>query len=147
MNGQRRSVSIICLLFVLASAGGARSQESAPARSSLLFSTGEVAEIQRALSEVGKTVTPVQAEADAAAPIPNVYVSAVAQYGRGRWTVWANGYRIAPGRQAPEFTVLAVLDDDRVVISVPGDRPARFTLQPHQTWLAASDSVVEGIVP
>jgi len=142
----------LVLLLLAASAGFAQTPpaDTAPGkRSSLLFTAGEQAAILKALSEVGRQA-PAASQTEPAeeeTSFPNIYVSAVAQFGPGQWTVWANGYRIVPGRQAPGFQVLAVHDDGRVEIIVPGDPPARFTLQPHQTWMAQSESIVEGIVP
>ena len=146
--------SLLFLSALAASVVHAQSPEpdAAPAqitkRSSLLFTAGEVAALQKALSDATRPASQLKTENSAAsAPsIPNVYVSAVAQFGPNQWTVWANGYRIVPGRQPQEFQVLSVRDDN-VEIAVPGDRPARFVLKPHQTWLGQSDSIVEGIVP
>jgi hypothetical protein len=78
--------------------------------------------------------------------LPNVYVSAVVDVGDGRWTVWANGYRITPGHQPPRFNVLSVADGT-VEIAVPGDDPARFRLHANQTWRSRQRDIVEGIVP
>jgi hypothetical protein len=152
----RQSLGAALLLSGLAAIAG-QAQTPAPdaapphtRRTSLLFDTAEAESMQKALSEVGKPRAPVAPDpadqADTAPAIPNVYLSAVAQFGPGQWTVWVNGYRIVPGRQAPGFQVLSVRDD-QVEIAVTGDPPARFVLRPNQTWLAQSDAIVEGIVP
>ncbi len=121
--------------------------EEAPTRTSLLFTPAESAAIGKALSEVGRPQLAAPTSTEPNRPvIPNIYLSAIAEFGPGHWTVWANGYRIAPGHQPPGFEIVAV-HDDRVDIAVASDPPARFSLQPHQTWLSRSNSVVEGIFP
>lgn len=140
----RTVASRLLLLFPLLAAAGARAEE---ARKSLLFSPAEAAAIAKAradferLNQVGPAV-----EEEAAPQTPNIYVSAIANYGGGRWTVWANGYRIVAGRQPASFTVLAV-QDDYAVIKVSDEKQEKIVLRPSQTWLSRSHQVVEGIVP
>lgn len=138
-------------LSLLALAMPAAAQETpAPARRSLMFTAQDMAKIVGAINDGSKPRSAIQAPVapgqPAKAVLPNIYVSAVADYGSGRWTVWANGLRIAPGREAPGFKIVAVRDD-RVEIMVDGDPPERVVLRPHQTWLSASDDIVEGIIP
>jgi len=141
-------------------AGQGDTAAPAPAIPSLMFSPADVAAIEKAqataLQPVGTaTAEPVgeqapEAESEAPPPpkptVPNVYVSAIVDLGDGQWTVWANGYRITPGRQPPGFTVLAVADD-AVDIAVTGEQPARFRLHPFQTWRSRQGDIVEGIHP
>ena len=137
------------ILLLSAAAALGQSPETLPAsRPSLLFTPAEVAALRQAFADAAKPRTQLQAEAPTAAgpALPNIYVSAVAEFGSGQWTVWANGYRIVPGRQPPDFQVLSVRDDS-VEIVFPGTPPSRFVLHPHQTWLGRSDSIVEGIFP
>jgi hypothetical protein len=77
---------------------------------------------------------------------PNVYVSAVLDFGGGNWTVWANGLRITPDKQSPLFRVVSV-HGDAVEIVVPGEGGGRFRLQPYQTWRSRQKDVIEGIEP
>jgi len=147
-----------CLMAALCAAGAGEAQTgpgAAPAHSAekrtLMYTAEELAQITAAINEANrpKTMAVVQAattEDNAPPPIPNIYVSAVADFGDGHWTVWANGYRIGPGRQAPGFQVVAV-QDDQVDIVVQADPPAHIVLRPHQTWMAQSNGVVEGIFP
>lgn len=137
--------------FVALLAVQAIAQDAPPpsANRSLMFTPEEVAHITGAIADVNRprVETRVDDETGPAKPVlPNIYVSAVADYGAGQWTVWANGMRISPGRKAPGFQVVGV-KDDRVEILVEADSPMRILLRPHQTWLAASNNVVEGIVP
>lgn len=78
--------------------------------------------------------------------IPNIYVSAVLDFGGGDWTVWANGLRVTPDQQSPLFKVVAV-HGNIVEISVTSDGGTRIALQPYQTWRSRQRDVVEGIVP
>ncbi len=78
--------------------------------------------------------------------IPNIYVSAVLDFGGGDWTVWANGLRITPDQQSPLFKVVAVRGNT-VDISVTSDGGTRIALQPYQTWRSRQRDVVEGIAP
>lgn len=78
--------------------------------------------------------------------IPNIYVSAVLDFGAGDWTVWANGLRVTPDQQSPLFKVVAV-HGNTVEISVTSDGGRRIALQPYQTWRSRQRDVVEGIVP
>ena len=137
----RRILPALALLPALAFA-------QAPARTSLLFTPAEMAALTKALSDVGRPqLVPSASAAEPDKPvIPNIYLSAVAEFSPGQWVVWANGYRIVPGREAPDFKIVSV-HDDQVEIAVDSDPPARFSLQPHQTWLSRSNSVVEGIFP
>ena len=137
----RRLLPALALFPILAAA-------EAPMRASLLFTPAEIAALTKALSDVGRPQLVLSGSAaESGKPvIPNVYLSAVAEFSPGHWTVWANGYRIVPGHEAPGFKIVAV-QDDRVEIAVDSDPPAHFSLQPHQTWLARSNSVVEGIFP
>lgn len=77
---------------------------------------------------------------------PNIYVSAVLDFGGGNWTVWANGLRVTPDQQPPLFRVLSV-HGDTVEIAVAGESETRIVLQPYQTWRSSQRDVVEGIVP
>ncbi len=120
-----------------------------PAAKSLLFPEADAAALAKAIADYNRMKnTGVVAEESAAPPpdVPNIYVSGLAYYGDGAWTVWANGYRIVPGRQAPDFSVVSV-SEDAAEITVGGSKPARFVLHPYQTWLARSNDIVEGIVP
>ena len=138
------------VLSLMALAMPAAAQEApAPARRSLMFTAQDMAKIVGAINDGNKPRSAILAPVPGqpAKPVlPNIYVSAVADYGSGGWTVWANGLRIAPGRKAPGFRIVAVRDD-RVEIMVDGDPPERVVLRPHQTWLSASDDIVEGIIP
>lgn len=78
--------------------------------------------------------------------LPNVYVSAILDFGNGDWTVWANGLRVTPTSQSPLFRVVAVRGNS-VDIVVPGNDGGRFMLQPYQTWRSRQKDVVEGIFP
>lgn len=137
-------------LALLALAMPAAAQEApAQAKRSLMFTAQEMARIAGAISDVNKPRAAVQVlePGKPARPVlPNIYVSAVADYGSGHWTVWANGLRIAPGHKAPGFQIVAVRDD-RVEILVEGDPQERIVLRPHQTWLSESNDIVEGLIP
>lgn len=114
---------------------------------SLLFNAGEAEAVRRAWADFERmNLTGKPVEEGPAPQGSNIYVSGIVDFGEGHWTVWANGYRISPTRQAPLFTVLAV-KDDFAEIQVPGDKPERILLRPYQTWLVRSHNVVEGIVP
>ena len=114
---------------------------------SLLFAPADASAISKAIADFERTKTTGVVAEDVRPPdVPNIYVSALAYYGEGEWTVWANGYRIVPNRQPPDFTVISVTQDS-AEISVSGSHPARFVLHPYQTWLSQSDDVVEGIFP
>jgi len=133
-----------CLLLLLATGIAAEAQE---APKSLLFTPTEADAVAKAMAEFDRMNVTGQSVEEAAAPQgTNIYVSAIVDYGEGRWTVWANGYRISPERQPPQFTVLAV-KDDLAEIRVSGDKQDRILLRPYQTWLARSHSIVEGIFP
>ncbi len=118
---------------------------------SLMFTPAEVAAIRRALSHIPlNPVSSVQAGAGSGPPAvrtqSNIFVSGVGDSGDGQWTVWANGYRISPDHQAPDFTVVSVRDET-VEIVVTGQQPAHFRLHPHQTWRAEHHDIIEGIFP
>ena len=145
----------VALLAVAALMDGAVAQDAKapPPPRTAMFTSAEVAQILSAISDASKPHSNLATSAvsgDTIEPIkpiiPNIYLSAVADYGAGHWTVWANGQRIMPGRQTPGFQIVAVRDD-RVDILVEGDTPAHITLRPHQTWLSVSKDVVEGIIP
>ena len=115
----------------------------------LLFSPEETASLEKAVADYERLETTGQKSEEAAAPpsaTPNIFVTAIADYGEGQWTVWANGYKISPGRQPPDFSVLGV-KTDQAEIMVPGEQPVRFTLHSYQTWRARSKDIVEGIFP
>jgi hypothetical protein len=89
----------------------------------------------------------LQAAQEAARPrLPNIYVSAVLDFGGGNWTVWANGLRVTPNSQSPLFRVVSVRGN-AVDIFVPGQDGGRFVLQPYQTWRSRQKDIVEGIYP
>lgn len=122
---------------------------------SMMFTASQVKSILKAIADhehppAVEAAAPAKAaeaaEAAAAPRVPNVYVSAVVDFGGGEWTVWANGQRVTPGHQAAAFQVLAVRGNS-VDIEVPGEGGGRFRLEPYQTWRARDHSVVEGIVP
>lgn len=94
-----------------------------------------------------QTQATVTAAAEALRPrIPNIYVSAVLDFGGGEWTVWANGLRVTPDQQSPLFKVVSVRGNT-VDISVTSDGGTRISLQPYQTWRSRQRDVVEGIFP
>ena len=134
---------------LLLGAAMAQAEDKAPLKS-LLFDPAEVATLTKAIADYERSKiagAPVIEDKEAPPPsVPNIYLSGMAYFGQGQWTVWANGYRIAPNRQAPNFTVVAV-NDSEVEIAVGGSDPARFKLRPYQTWRSRSRDVVEGIVP
>lgn len=119
-------------------------------QNSLLFYEGDAHALSQAIRDfdrmrvTGAVVEEKQAEAPP--DVPNIFVSALAYYGEGDWTVWANGYRVTPTRQPPQFSVIAV-NADKAEIAVGGSKPARFFLRPSQTWRSRTNDVVEGIVP
>jgi hypothetical protein len=117
-------------------------------RKPLLSRPESVAALNKAIADFQRMEqTGQKIEEGAPAPrAPNIYVTAIADYGGGQWTVWANGYRINPNRQPPDFTVLAV-NTDRAEIEVKGEQPIRVTLRSAQTWRSRSQDVVEGIFP
>ncbi len=144
------SGAVIVALLCAGTIAHADDAPPAPSNRSLLFNSADASAIARAIGDYErskKVGVPVVADDQAPPPaVPNIFVSALAYYGEGEWTVWANGYKIVPGRQAPDFSVVSV-SADKVEIVVAGDSPARFTLQPYQTWRSRSRDVVEGIVP
>ncbi|HIJ63640.1 MAG TPA: hypothetical protein HPQ04_13175 [Rhodospirillaceae bacterium] len=124
---------------------------------SLLFTEGEVGAIEKGqtiFDRLNGNPSAADSEAPSAAgteetPLstqPNVTVSAVMDFGNGDWTVWANGYRIRPGHQAPGFTVIAVRHDV-VDILVPGEQEAHLRLKANQTWRSRHRDIVEGLAP
>jgi len=124
-------------------------QGGVPSSKSFMFNSQEAGELAKALADFERMKSTGNAVEETAAPppdVPNIYVSALAYYGEGQWTVWANGYRIVPGKQAPNFSVVSV-NEDRAEIAVGGTKPARFMLHPYQTWRARYNDIVEGIVP
>ena len=126
---------------------------SAPVSSIMLW-PADLAAIQKAINDhEHPPAAEIEALAHAAAAVeslrprkPNIYVSAVLDFGDGHWTVWANGLRITPNRQSPLFRIVGV-HGDAVDIFVPGEGGGRFVLRPYQTWLSRRQDVVEGIVP
>jgi hypothetical protein len=132
--------------------GGGGPAERPPERS-LLLDGPEVAAIRKALAVAAATAAAaasgqageVQIVVPKEPPF-NIYVSAILDPGDGRWTVWANGYRIDPKHQPTGFRVLAV-HDNAVEIVAEGDEPIRLQLRPFQTWRAHQRDIVEGIVP
>lgn len=118
----------------------------------------ESAAIDQAISErdhppATEVRAKAQAQEEAAAAaynsgphLPNVYVSAILDFGDGDWTVWANGLRVTPAQQSPLFHIVAVRGN-AVDIVVPGAEGGRFVLQPFQTWRSRQKDVVEGIFP
>ena len=147
------ALALIALLGIPPVAGRA---EEAPVtrKPSLIFTEQEVIAIEKAVNAFDKAQGVVGipdnessggggTEELPAVTQPNVSVSGVMDFGNGDWTVWANGYRIRPGHQAPGFTVVAV-KDDVVDIVVPGDQEARIRLKSNQTWRARHRDVVEG---
>ena len=136
---------------VLLGSGPAAAGEDVPLPRPLLFNEGEAGAVTRAILDferlkVTGTAAPVEEPGANAPESPNVFVSALAYYGEGQWTVWANGYRVSPGRQPPAFTVISV-NDERAEIAVAGSKPAHFMLRPYQTWRSRFNDIVEGIVP
>jgi hypothetical protein len=125
---------------------------------SIMFWPDEVAAIEKAIEEHEHPPVAVQqAKADARAAqaaaeegrrprMPNVYVSAILDFGDGNWAVWANGLRVTPTSQSPLFHVNAVRGN-AVDIVVPGANGAHFQLQPNQTWRSRQRDIVEGIYP
>ncbi len=124
----------------------------------LFFWPDETASIAKAIEEhdhppaselaaKAQALAAEQAAMDILRPrLPNVYVSAILDFGNGDWTVWANGLRVTPNSQSPLFRIVAVRGNS-VDIVVPGDDGGRFVLQPYQTWRSRQKDVVEGIVP
>jgi hypothetical protein len=121
-----------------------------PPASSLMFSEADVGAVEKSLAAFASGTPEVEAgkpEPETVKPrMPNIYVSAIIDLKGGDWIVWANGYRISPRQQAPNFQVVAVRDDAAEIV-VAGDQPARFRLHPAQTWRSAHHDVVEGIFP
>jgi hypothetical protein len=122
---------------------------------SLLFTDLEVTAIEAARQGLANgapeaSASPPGAPGEIASPskphMPNVHVSAVLDLGAGRWTVWANGYRITPDRQPPQFKILSVAGNS-VEIAVAGDNPARVRLHANQTWRVRQRDIVEGTLP
>jgi len=142
---------VACLAVALLSwamAVAAQPNQPIVGGSSILFNDTEEIALKKAILDFERmkvTGSSVE-EAVAVADVPNVYVSALANYGEGQWTVWANGYRVTPGHQPAGFTVLSV-SDDQAEIAVGGGKPAHFMLHPYQTWRARTRDVVEGILP
>jgi hypothetical protein len=125
---------------------------------SLMFTPEEVQAIDKAIADhLHPPAEMVEAKSQAAAADaalaelrkphqPNIYVSAVVDFGGGDWTVWANGLKVTPDRQSPLFQVVAVNGD--TVDIVPRAQPGTHVrLQPNQTWRSRQGDVVEGIVP
>lgn len=115
---------------------------------SLLFSPDEVVAVRNAIAALTGASTPdvnnVPVEAKHA--LPNIYLSALVDFGDDQWTVWANGYRISPQHPAPGFRIVSV-KENKVEIVTEGEQPVRFELHPYQTWRAAQHDIVEGIFP
>jgi len=131
-----------------------------PARpvTSLMFTPDEVQAINKAIADhlhppaemveaKAQAVAAEAAVAEARKPrVPNIYVSAVVDFGGGDWTVWANGLKVTPDRQPPLFRVVAV--DGNTVDIVPRSAPGTHVhLHPYQTWRSRQGDVVEGIIP
>jgi hypothetical protein len=141
--------SAFCLAAAMfAVAAAASAQEDKPPFDSILFSDDEAIAVKKAILDfermkvTGSTVEEVTAVSE----VPNIFVSAVADYGEGKWTVWANGYRVTPQRQPTGFTVVSVSGESAEIL-VGGSSPAHVTLRPYQTWRARTNDVVEGIIP
>ncbi len=129
-----------------------------PAMNSVMFTPAELAQIAKAVEdhlhpravEIAKAsaaAASLAAQTAIAKPhVPNIYVSAVLDFGGGDWTVWANGLKVTPGRQSPLFRVTSV-SGNSVDIEVPSEAGLRVRLQPNQTWRSREHDVVEGIVP
>jgi hypothetical protein len=123
-----------------------------------MFTPSEIENINKAIADhihppaemiaaEAKAQAEQQAQIEAAKPrVPNIYVSAVLDFGGGQWTVWANGLRVTPTRQPPMFKVVSV--SGNTVEIVPRAQPStHIRLQPYQTWRSREGDVVEGIVP
>lgn len=152
-----RSPSPFLMALALACLPGFVAAEEAPAgrKPSLIFSDIEMSAVEKALSAYDKisgnsgpseSETPGGPDEMPPTSQPNVTVSAVMDFGDGNWTVWANGYRIRPGHQAPGFTVVGV-KNDVVDIVVPGEQETRLRLKANQTWRARHRDVIEGLAP
>lgn len=143
-----RTGRIMMMAAVMAFSMSASAQNEMLAANSILFSGAEEIAVKKAILDYERMkVTGSSVEEAVATPdIPNIFVSALAYYGEGQWTVWANGYRVTPQRQPPGFTVVEV-DENKAEIAVGGAKPARFFLRPYQTWRSRTNDVVEGIIP
>ncbi len=126
---------------------------------SVMFSDSEFFAIKKAIAdhdhpivkqheEIAAQATAEKEESIEAArrKVPNVYLSAVMDFGGGDWTVWANGLRVTPDHQPALFQVVGVRGN-AVDFVVPGDGGDKFELQPYQTWRSQQRDVVEGIYP
>jgi len=148
MIWQRIQLSLVlAAMGVFLRAGAA--EVAVPPSKSLLFSPEDAAAIAKAIADYERLETTGQKSEDTNVPppsVPNIYVTGIADYGDGLWTVWANGYRISPNRQPPGFKVVGVTAD-RAEISVAGEQPVLLKLRVAQTWRARSKDIVEGIFP
>ena len=154
------ALTIAVLLTLLPWPAAAQEAPPVARKPSLLFTDAEMIAVEKGLAAFDRlsgNASSAAADSEttpgAAGPeeLPvstqsNVTVSAVMDFGNGDWTVWANGYRIRPGHQAPGFTVVAVRHDV-VDILVPGEQEAHLRLKANQTWRARHRDIVEGLAP
>jgi len=144
----RKTLSGGCLAAALMACSAVAGAGEVSVGNSILFNDADEFALKRAILDYERMrVTGSSVEEAVATPdSPNIFVSALAYYGEGQWTVWANGYRVTPGHQAPGFTVVAV-SEETAEIAVGGGKPAHFALRPYQTWRSRTNDVVEGIFP
>ena len=153
----RRSLQAVQSARVVQSAYRTTLKESKSLQSTIDAIKADIAAIEKAMADYQRQLQaptmvqqlPDRAEPAARQPVtrqPNVYVSAILDFQDGRWTVWANGYRITAQAQAPDFTVVRVKENAADIV-VPGADGAKFRLYPYQTWVASHHDIVEGIFP
>ena len=119
---------------------------------SMMFTDGEVLDIERALGRVPPAVVPGEGDKAAVAQAPpprqpNIYVSAILGSGGGGWTVWVNGRRVTPTRQQAGFEVTDVVGDMAEIVVRRAGAVEHLKLRANQTWRARERDIVEGIYP
>jgi len=110
--------------------------------STLMFGIDELNDIQGRMASSGS-----DSEENGGAQIENatLYLSTILYFGPRDWTIWVNGKPIGPRDEFSEFQVTNIgprFVEMLVPLSAQGMRPVR--LEPNQTFITKSGSVVEG---
>lgn len=125
-----------------------RRDETDPPRT-LMFTLKERLSIEAALREGGLNRGETGEGETAREPLrprlrQPLYLSGLLYQGPGEWTIWINGQALRPGETGHLFSV-ADVDDRAVTLAVAWGETTRLVrLEPHQTFLPAFSTVVEG---
>jgi hypothetical protein len=111
----------------------------------LMFTIDELNEIQTRVAAGARNAAGAKRDASDAIENATLYLSTIVYSGPNDWTVWVNGVPIGPRQDFQSFKVTAIgpsFVELLVPLSAQGMRPVR--LEPNQTFVARSGTVVEG---